>query len=134
MNWYLKVLQNYTNFKGRARRQEYWMFFLINFIISIILGIIDEVLKIDFLGNIYSLAVFLPSIAVAIRRAHDTNKSGWYILIPIYNIILMATEGDTTENEYGSDPKNEGGDFSSEIDSFGVAEKDINTEAQEQKD
>jgi len=110
MNWYIKVISNYTNFEGRARRKEYWMFFLINVIISAIFQVIDNTYfgmnnQLNPFGTIYSLAVLLPSIAVAIRRMHDINKSGWYILIPIYNIFLLATEGDHGENQYGQDPK-----------------------------
>ncbi|MDQ6471241.1 DUF805 domain-containing protein [Flavobacterium sp. LHD-80] len=108
------VLENYANFNGRARRREYWMFILGNFIISIILQIIDNVAGLTFgagetgiIGLIYSLAVMIPGTAVAIRRMHDIGKSGWYILIPIYNIILLATEGEKGPNQYGSDPKNQ---------------------------
>jgi uncharacterized membrane protein YhaH (DUF805 family) len=107
MNWYLEVLKNYVNFSGRARRKEYWMFFLFNMIISIILNIIAGAIDFALLGTLYSLAVLLPSIAVGVRRMHDTNRSGWYILIPIYNLVLACTEGDKGENEYGPDPKNE---------------------------
>ncbi len=57
------------------------------------------------LGTIYSLAVFIPSIAVAVRRMHDVGKSGWFILIPIYNLILACTNGESGENKYGTDPK-----------------------------
>lgn len=105
MNYYLKVLQNYANFNGRARRAEYWYFFLFNTIASIVVGIIGGLLDFKLLGNLYSLAVLLPSIAVAVRRMHDVGKSGWFILIPIYNFILAVTEGDAGENEYGPDPK-----------------------------
>ncbi|MCA5005351.1 DUF805 domain-containing protein [Sphingobacterium bovistauri] len=106
MEWFLKVVKdNYTNFNGRARRKEYWMFFLINMIISIVIGFIGGLIKFPLLATIYSVAILLPSIAVGIRRMHDVGKSGWYILIPIYNIILAATEGDRGSNEYGADPK-----------------------------
>lgn len=117
MNYYLFVLKNYVKFDGRARRSEYWYFTLINIIISIVLGVIAGFIGFDFLGNIYSLAVLLPSIAVAIRRMHDVGKSGWFILIPIYNIILAATEGESGANEYGEDPKRPG--FENKIDEFG---------------
>ena len=121
IEWYKKVVfENYANFDGRARRKEYWMFFLANFIISFALGFILGFISptLGFAANIYSLAVLVPSIAVAIRRMHDIGKSGWYILIPIYNIILLATEGDKGANEYGPDPKN---DFS-EINNIGELE------------
>nr|WP_297309504.1 DUF805 domain-containing protein [uncultured Flavobacterium sp.] len=105
MNYYLKVLQNYANFNGRARRSEYWYFYLFNLIIAIILGFIGILINSTILSNIYSLVVLIPGIAVAIRRMHDVGKSGWYILIPIYNLILACTDGDKGPNEYGEDPK-----------------------------
>jgi uncharacterized membrane protein YhaH (DUF805 family) len=105
INWYLKVLKQYADFNGRARRAEYWYFFLANLIVSIIIGFIAGAIDVPILGTIYSLATFLPSIAVAVRRMHDQDKSGWYILIPIYNIILAATEGTKGPNQYGEDPK-----------------------------
>lgn len=110
IEWYKKVVfENYANFDGRARRKEYWMFFLANMIISFglafVLGLISPTLGLAV--NVYSLAVLIPSIAVGIRRMHDVGKSGWFILIPIYNLILACTEGDKGANEYGRDPKNE---------------------------
>ncbi|KAF2515375.1 DUF805 domain-containing protein [Flavobacterium zhairuonense] len=103
------VFENYANFNGRARRREYWMFFLINMIISIVLGFVVGLISpsLAIIGNIYSLAVLLPGIGVAIRRMHDIGKSGWFILIPIYNIFLLATEGEKGPNQYGADPKNQ---------------------------
>ncbi len=111
MNWYLKVWKNYANFNGRARRKEYWMFILFNAIISYglqALVFVDESLAL--LSGLYSLAVLIPSIAVAVRRMHDVGKSGWFLLIPIYNLILAATNGDEGSNEYGVDPKNGNGE------------------------
>lgn len=126
MEWYLKVVRdNYANFNGRARRKEYWMFFLVNLGISIVLGIIDNVLGLKIGGNelaaygggtgviggIYSLAVFIPSLAVTVRRLHDTGKSGWnylWVLTCIgafYVLYLLIQEGDHGQNEYGADPK-----------------------------
>jgi uncharacterized membrane protein YhaH (DUF805 family) len=104
MNYYFKVLQNYANFSGRARRSEYWFFFLFNVIISIVLSVLS-VTGLGLLYLIYSLGVFIPGIAVSVRRMHDVGKSGWYILIPIYNLVLVFTEGDRGPNEYGEDPK-----------------------------
>jgi uncharacterized membrane protein YhaH (DUF805 family) len=106
-NYYLEVLKKYTVFNGRARRAEYWYFILFNLIISIILGVIDGAAGLTSFGisNVYSLGVLIPSIAVGVRRMHDVGKSGWYLLIPIYNIILAATEGEAETNEYGQNPK-----------------------------
>lgn len=105
MKWYLLVLQKYATFNGRARRSEYWYFSLFTVIISIALAISDSMLNTQFLQSIYYLAVFVPSIAVGVRRMHDVNKSGWYCLIPIYNFILACSDGSEGPNEYGRDPK-----------------------------
>lgn len=113
MNWYIAVLKKYAEFSGRARRQEFWMFVLINFAISIVLALLDTVLgDAGLLGSIYSLGVLVPSIAVGARRLHDINKSGWMQLIGIIPIIgwiiiivLFAKEGDAAANAYGPNPK-----------------------------
>lgn len=117
MQWYLKVLRQYTDFNGRARRTEFWMFTLFNVIISVILLILDNVLGTSFggtglLGLLYSLAVLLPGLAVGIRRLHDTGRSGWWLLIgliPLIGVIVLivfyATDGDRAPNAYGPDPK-----------------------------
>lgn len=125
IEWYKKVIfENYANFSGRARRKEYWMFFLTNMIISFFIGFIAGFVAALLVpgtqipGIVYNLAVLIPSIAVAVRRMHDLGKSGWYLLIPIYNLILLCTEGDQGPNEYGPDPKN---DFE-EINEIGTTE------------
>lgn len=120
MKWYLKVVRdNYANFEGRARREEYWMFVLFNFLIVIGIAIISGVLVgltdvAAFMGLyfIYILGVMIPSVAVAVRRLHDTNKSGWFYLVGfipiiggIWLLILFITEGDVGPNIYGPDPK-----------------------------
>ena len=105
MNYYLKVLQNYATFSGRARRSEYWYFFLFNMIISLTLQFVGSMNHTTMFSNIYTLLVLIPGIAVAVRRMHDVGKSGWFALIPLYNFVLACTEGDRGENEYGEDPK-----------------------------
>lgn len=119
MNWYLKVLMQYADFKGRARRKEYWMFFLFHVIFGIVLMTLDQVIGINFgessygpLYLIYTLAVFIPTIAAMVRRVHDTGKTGWMvlvILIPligiIWWIILMVKDSDSGANQYGENPK-----------------------------
>lgn len=83
MNWYLKVVRdNYANFNGRARRQEYWMFAFINLIIAVALTIVDIMLfdsGMRIISSLYALAIIIPSIAVAVRRLHDTSRSGWWV-------------------------------------------------------
>ncbi len=116
MNWYLKVLKQYVDFNGRARRKEYWMFALINMIISygiIGIGAALELPSLAMISSVYSLAVLLPSIAVGVRRMHDVGKSGWFLLIPFYNFYLSVIDSTPGPNEYGDNPKgigNEGVD------------------------
>lgn len=113
MEWYLKVLQNYVGFSGRARRKEYWMFVLFNFIAGIILGIIEAVIGLPgILSGLYSLAILIPSLAVVFRRLHDTGKSGWWILISLVPIagsiillVFMCLDSDAGTNKYGPNPK-----------------------------
>jgi len=115
MNWYLKVLKDYAVFTGRSRRKEYWMFALFNAIVGYVLLRADAATGMftstghGYLNSAYSLAVLIPALAVAVRRMHDVGKSGWYILIPIYNFVLLCTDGDSGDNEYGSNPKTEEG-------------------------
>jgi uncharacterized membrane protein YhaH (DUF805 family) len=109
MQWYLKVLSNYATFAGRARRKEYWLFFLFNFIIVFSIGFIGALIQApDFIVNLYRLVVFIPSIAVGVRRMHDTNHNGWWLLLPIWNIVLLCTSGENKENRYGPNPKTPG--------------------------
>ena len=103
MKSYLKVLQNYATFKGRASRSEYWYFVLFNVIFSIVLGFVSGIVDLPILYTIYSLVLLIPSIAVSVRRMHDVGKSGWFVLIPIYGLILACTQGVKGENEYGTE-------------------------------
>jgi len=112
MNYFFDVLKKYAVFTGRARRSEFWYFQLFTFIISTVLtfsiSFIDSEIGVA-VSFIFSLAIFLPRISVSARRMHDVGRSGWYMLIPIYSIILFATDGNKGQNEYGTDPKgNEG--------------------------
>ena len=113
MNWYLEVLKKYAVFTGRASRTEYWMFFLFNLIIAIVLGAIDAVIGTGgILGAIYALAVLIPAIAVAVRRLHDTGRTGWWVLIALIPVIgaivllvFMVMDSQPGANTYGPNPK-----------------------------
>lgn len=111
MNWYLEVLKKYAVFSGRARRKEYWMFTLFNVIITFVLSFIEGFVGIapesdqSVLGTIYTLAVLIPSIAVGVRRMHDTDHSGWWVLVPFANLVFAVREGERGDNRFGSDPK-----------------------------
>lgn len=112
MNYYIDAFKNYVNFKGRARRKEYWMFVLFNFIVAIVLSIIDSLLGITILSTIYSIAVIIPSLALCFRRLHDIGKSGAWILIgliplvgEIILLVFFCTDSQAGENQYGPNPK-----------------------------
>jgi uncharacterized membrane protein YhaH (DUF805 family) len=113
MNYYLDVLKQYVNFSGRARRQEYWMFALIQTVILIVLSVLDRVIgSFPLLYALYALATLLPTLGVTVRRLHDTDKSGWFALlglIPCVGFIILivfaATEGTPGDNQYGPNPK-----------------------------
>ena len=118
MKWYLKVFNQYSDFSGRARRREYWMFMLFNIIFAIIAMLLDEIIGTSdqdgygILYFLYALALFIPGIAVTVRRLHDVGKSGWMYLIVIIPLIgfiwlfvLLLTNGDQGENKYGANPK-----------------------------
>ena len=119
MNWYLEVLKKSAVFSGRARRKEYWFFVLFNIIISIVLAVIDGVTGsfspeagMGLLGGIYTLAVLIPGIAVSVRRLHDTERSGWWLLIALVPLIgaivllvFMVQDSKPGQNQYGANPK-----------------------------
>ena len=110
---YVNVLKNYANFSGRARRREFWMFYLANVIIGIVLGVLAVIPIIgNLLSTVYGLAVLIPSLAVAIRRLHDIGKSGWWCLfglIPLVGGILLliwaCTDSKAEPNQWGASPK-----------------------------
>ena len=128
MHYMILPLKRYLDFSGRSRRKEYWMFFLF-----VMIGLVAMMLLDTFLGLggtatssgtfgdggasvgvnltgglltlLFALLMFVPGLAVAVRRAHDQDKSGWFILIPVYNLIMMFIEGTRGPNRFGPDPK-----------------------------
>lgn len=120
--YYINVLKKYCDFKGRASRSEYWWFTLVNVVIACVLSLIplmilgsdpDNLIKSQFLCSLYSLAVFLPGLGVSIRRLHDTDRSGWWILlglIPfiggVWLLVYMALPPTEEANDYGPNPLN----------------------------
>ena len=119
MDWYLKVLKQYADFNGRARRKEYWMFFLFNMVFAVLASLIDFsagtanfVSGSGLFQNIYSLVVFVPGLAVGVRRLHDVGKSGWMLLLAfipligaIWLLVLFATNSKEGTNKWGQNPK-----------------------------
>lgn len=113
IDWFVKCLKNYANFSGRARRKEYWFFFLTYLIALIITLVIDGILNTDgIISVIFILAMIIPSLSVSIRRLHDINKSGWYWFIqmipligPIITLIWLATDTKPEVNQWGQPAK-----------------------------
>lgn len=106
MQWYVKVIKNYADFYGRARRMEYWMFELINALITGLLVLLPVI------GMVYGLFILIPSIAVTFRRLHDTGRSAWWWLvnlIPIIGniifIVFLFQDSEPGRNQYGMNPK-----------------------------
>lgn len=111
MNFFLDALKKYADFSGRSRRSEYWYFVLFNFLISLVAGFIDGAIGFQVLGLIVSLALFIPGIAVSVRRLHDVGRSGWWLLIALTGIGIIvlivwhATDGEPGKNKWGHNPK-----------------------------
>jgi len=108
--YFVDVIKKYIVFQGRARRAEYWWYTLFISIFSIIATVFDSIFGLKIMGQgllntLLSLAILLPSISVGVRRMHDCNKSGWFLLIPIYSFILCCTQGTYESNRYGPNPK-----------------------------
>ena len=119
MDWYLEVLKKYAVFEGRAGRKEYWFFILFNILISMALGYVDWLTGninpetgLGILSGIYALGVMIPGMAVSVRRLHDTDRSGWWLLITFVPVIgaivflyFMVLDSNPETNEYGLSPK-----------------------------
>jgi len=114
----MEALKKYAVFSGRARRQEYWMFVLVSAAIALVLAFVDTKIGLmsesgyGVLSGVYSLAIFVPALAVAVRRLHDTDRSGmWYIIAfvpiigPIALLVFCVQDGDMGMNQYGANPK-----------------------------
>ena len=119
MDWYLKVLRQFADFSGRARRTEYWMFALFNIFFTTLAIVLDTYLG-TAIGELpyglfyfsYALFILVPGLAVGVRRLHDVGKSGWMMLISlipiigaIWLLVLFVTDSNPGENEFGPNPK-----------------------------
>jgi uncharacterized membrane protein YhaH (DUF805 family) len=126
MNWYLKVLKQYLDFSGRARRKEYWFFTLFHIIFYVVCMLLDAILGtsagngddgIGFLYLTYFLLTLIPSFALSVRRMHDIGKSGWMVLVsiipiagPIWLLVLTCMDSEMKTNQWGENPKGIGND------------------------
>jgi uncharacterized membrane protein YhaH (DUF805 family) len=140
-NWYMKCWWQYADFSGRARRKEYWMFQLFNILIvvaavmfvalpSSVTYSVAVVIVFATLTGLYCLAIFIPGLAVLVRRLHDTGKSGWWMfisLVPLagslWLLVLLLSEGERGSNEYGPNPK--AADDTVRTDSYGPTEQTL---------
>jgi uncharacterized membrane protein YhaH (DUF805 family) len=133
MNWYLEVLKKYRVFSGRANRKEYWMFFLVHYIVlyfsAIFIALIAAIFWVTIGGSfgitvntsdsfagafdnvftaIFSILIYIhtiSTISVGVRRMHDTDHSGWWLLFPIVNLVFAVSEGTQGDNRFGADPR-----------------------------
>lgn len=111
--WKTVVLGNYATFSGRARRSEYWWFALTGVIVSVVVNVVSSVSDVaGLIGLVYWLGTLIPSLAVAVRRLHDTGRSGWMLLlalIPIVGaiilIVFLASDSAKGSNKYGASAK-----------------------------
>ena len=112
MDWFIDGLKRYADFTGRSHRTAFWMFILIAWVLSIVIGVVDSFLTGGFIGLLFSLAILLPNLAVGARRLHDTDRSGWWQLIAlipfvgwIVLIVFYVMDSDADENRFGPNPK-----------------------------
>ena len=119
MGWYLEALKKYAVFSGRSRRKEYWYFALFNGLVFLAASSIDLLLgtfsfstNVGLLSGIYGLAIIVPSIAVSVRRLHDIDRTGWWVLISLVPVIgsivllvFAVLDGTPGENRFGPNPK-----------------------------
>jgi len=117
MHWYLHVLKNYAQFDGRSRRSEYWYFVLFNLVVVVGLTLVDYAvysvtgLGLGLLRLVYGLGIFIPAVAVSIRRLHDTDRSAWWLLlafVPLAGLallIFLVEDSNAGTNRYGQNPK-----------------------------
>ena len=117
MGWYLKALMNYADFGGRARRKEFWGFTIVHLFVSFVLTMLDAMLTGSNTGygvlfGLYWLATLLPALGVAVRRLHDTGRSGLWILIAVVPVIgwlvllfFYVLDSEAGPNRFGPNPK-----------------------------
>jgi uncharacterized membrane protein YhaH (DUF805 family) len=116
MSYFLEGLKKYAVFEGRATRSEYWYFALFSIITSVILSIVvgmifgSESMAYSIVTGLYTLFLFLPSLGLAVRRLHDTDRSGWMVLLSlipiigtIWLLVLFVTRGTAGDNRFGAD-------------------------------
>ncbi len=105
MNWYIEAMTKYAQFKGRARRCEFWYFMLFHVLILVVLSALTGGDGGGALAGFYSLIAFIPGLAVTVRRLQDVGRSGWWMFVPVAPLVFLLQDGTPGPNEYGDDPK-----------------------------
>ncbi len=109
LQYFIKAFQKFGDFKGRANRSEYWyfilMFMILYYGLIILFGMTGSFLF-GGLAGLVGLVCLVPNLAVGVRRLHDSGNSGWFLLVPFYNLYLLIIEGTRGPNKYGADPNN----------------------------
>jgi uncharacterized membrane protein YhaH (DUF805 family) len=111
--WYVKPFEKFIEFSGRSRRKEFWTFVLVNLGITILLNVLEGIIGLfGIIATLFSLAILIPSIAVGVRRLHDTGRTGWWLLlsfIPLIGLIVLiyfyVQDSEPGSNQYGPNPK-----------------------------
>jgi len=119
VNWFITALKKYAVFSGRSRRSEYWYFGLFYLIIYVLLAFVDgiagtynEMSSVGLLTGIFALGMLIPSLAVSVRRLHDTDRTGWWLLVAlipligaIVLIVFSVQDSGAGTNRFGPNPK-----------------------------
>ena len=112
MEWYVQAWRKWNDFSGRARRTEFWMFILVNFVVTLGLAVLDATFgSFGFISWLYGLVYIVPLIAVSVRRLHDTGREGLWVIgmfVPLLNLVVlyfMALDGEPGANRFGANPK-----------------------------
>ncbi len=103
---FIDVIKKCTDFSGRARRKEFWMFILVSYLVVLAIGGVEAILGMDGkMADLVNFAMLLPTIAVGVRRLHDTDHRGWWLLLPVVNLVLLILDTKPGPNRFGPSPK-----------------------------
>jgi uncharacterized membrane protein YhaH (DUF805 family) len=102
--FFRKVWRKTFSFEGRASRKEFWSFFLLNFLVVFVVAIVGAVIDYPLAPFLYYLVSLVPYLSLSVRRAHDSDRSGFWVLVPVYSLFLAVREGNEGANRFGPDP------------------------------
>lgn len=107
MNYLVDGLQNFANFKGRTAKKPFWMFMVFVLVIQFAFGFLGGLMDMPILGTIVGLVLAIPTYAIGARRMHDVGKSGWFFLVPLYNLYLAFQDSEPIANHWGDIPQDQ---------------------------